>query len=825
MHRPRASSHRSRVLFRVAVVSLAILAGAYGLPTTDARGGAPSAPLAPGLPPAGPSAGPHPLVTTLYDWDPQPFVVPPTFPLGAVAGEGAVMGTSDPHATVLLFGGLASGGLTNITALVNETTADWSIVPTATAPSPRANASLAVTGDGQYAILFGGEVDASRQTVDNQTWLFSFANDTWRNITRPGAPPARESAAFALDPADNIALLEGGWEPAASVSGGGATVIWNDTWTLNLTTLNWSQLPDPTAPRPMYGSSMIFDPVNQTFLLFGGCPGIGICSSALFQYRLGHTWNVVAASGDLPPARGAASWVWSSNWQLAFLYGGFQFASNNYLGLNDTYTYDPAGDVWNLVAGANPPGRFGAGAAFLANNDCPGMYVVGGSLAVTSYPPDGWFLDANPDITAGCNTWGGDEAGGNSGPPPGPCTPIVNITVHLESSRSLGPIPNGSLTAVGKCGTLRTITGPLGSAVFYLPNENVTFSALAALFHGATVRVNTTTVPDDLVVMPLTPLPTVAFFAQAENAGTAPVFAPLSGVVVSWAGGVLGVTNGTGGLVDPGFPGPQGPTSFLGTRPYYSNASSTVTIPYTGNVTVNLTLLADGLFSVQAYEYPDGQGIAGASGILAPVGAYTYGGSIYFTTGSTGWFNTSLPQANYTVYLSHPGFVANSTHGPVFHAWRTPTVVRLSMALAYGANLSVRLLSSSTHRPIAAGFVTVGYFPVKTTSLDGYANFTDLLPPGLYNVTGSASGFRSNSTAVDLTYLHRYTNVTLNLTPVGGCSPECVTNPNGSSVGYQLLPGPGTSLELYVVAPLALAVVAAIYITYLRRAESEGRAA
>jgi hypothetical protein len=806
------------------VVALAILAAVYGLPATSGT------PLAPPPPLPGAerllAAGPHPQVTTLYDWDPQPFVVPPTFPLGEIAGEGASMATSDPYGTVLLFGGLSSGGLTNLTVLANETTGVWSVVSTPTAPSPRTNASLAVTGDGQFAVLFGGEVNAATQAVDNQTWVFSFIHHTWTNVSQPVAPAPRESAAFAIDPADDVALLEGGWEPTASVRGGGATVIWNDTWTLNLTSDNWSQVNDPTAPRPMYGSAMVFDPVNSTFLLFGGCPGIGICSAGLLQYRLGHNWSLLPTNGDIPPARGAASMVWSDTWQLVFMFGGFQFAGNNYLGLNDTYVYDPDGRSWSAIVGAGPPGRFDAASAFLGNNGCPGMLVVGGSYALTAYPPDGWFMDANPDIGSGCNIWGGDENGGSSGPPPGPCTPVINITVALESSVTHLGIPNGSVTSVGKCGTTRATTGPLGSVVFDLPNENVTFSALAALFHSASVRVNTTSLPTPTVPILLTPLPVITFYAQAENPGTFPdAFVPLPGVLIAWVGGAVGITNFTGGLIDFGFPGAQGATTFEGTRPYYSNATATALIPYTGKVWVNLTLLADGLFSVQAYEYPDGQGIVNATGIIAPVGAFTYGGPIYFTTGPSGWFNISLPQANYTVFVSHPGFQSNSTHGAVFHAWRTPTVVMLSLTLAYGSNVSVQLLSSATHDPIPAGVVTIGYFPMETTSDRGWANFTDLLPPGEYNVSGSAAGFRPNSTTVDLTYLHRFTNLTLYLTPMSLCSPECVVNPNGTSGGYQLLPGSGAALDLYIVAPLALAVGAAIYITYLRRPESEGRPA
>jgi hypothetical protein len=825
VRRPEASTARRRSSQRVAVLALAILSCFYGFPTASATGAGPPAPLpGTGLAFAAAPADPHPAVTTLYDWDPEPFIVSPQFPLESIAGEGASMVTSDPYGTVLLFGGLSPTGLTNVTVLANETTGNWSVAPPGPAPSPRTNASLGVTADGQYAILFGGEVNASTQVVDNETWVFSFISHTWTNVTQPIAPPPRESAAFAVDSPDNVALLEGGWEPAASVSGGGATVIWNDTWTLNLTTLNWSAFPDPTAPRPMYASSMVYDPVDGSFLMFGGCPGLGICSAALRQYHLGRNWSVVSANGDLPPARGAASMVWSSTWEFVMMMGGFEFSQNSYFPLNDTYIYDPDGQTWNLVAGVGPPARYDAAASFLANNGCPGMFLVGGSLALTFQPPDGWFMDANPDIGSGCNIWGGDELGGSSGPPPGPCAPVFNITVRLESSVNRSGIPEGLVTAVGKCGTVRAATGALGDVTFDFPNENVTLTAAAALFHGASDRINTTSVPNDTVLLLLTPLPVIHFFAQGEGPGSSPfAFYALSSVLISYAGGGLGATNASGFLVDPGFSGPLGLTVFSGTRPFYSNATASGIVPYTGNVSVNLTLLQDGLFSFQAYEYPDGHGVGNASGILAPVGAYTYGGPVYFVTAPSGWFNLSLPQGNYTVYVSHPGFTSNSTHGAVFHAWRTPTVVTLSMALAYGSNVSVRLLSAATERPIPAGVVRIGYFPSDTTSTNGWANFTDLLPPGTYNVSGSAAGYRTNSTVVDLTYLTRSTNLTLNLTPLGGCSPECIVTPNGTTVGYRLLPGAGTALDLYIVAPLALVIAAAIYVAYLRRPESEGR--
>jgi hypothetical protein len=80
-----------------------------------------------------------PLVTALFDWDTQPFILPPPFPIVDIAGEGAVMTTSDLYGTVLLFGGEGPSALTKPTLHGNQYTETRDVEPQTAPPSPRAH--------------------------------------------------------------------------------------------------------------------------------------------------------------------------------------------------------------------------------------------------------------------------------------------------------------------------------------------------------------------------------------------------------------------------------------------------------------------------------------------------------------------------------------------------------------------------------------------------------------------------------------------------------------------------------------------------------------
>ncbi|HEY6237698.1 MAG TPA: kelch repeat-containing protein, partial [Thermoplasmata archaeon] len=625
-------------------------------------------------------------MTGIYDWDTQPLILPPSFPAGEVAGEGAVMTTSDPHGTVLLFGGEAPSGLTNRTLTVNETNGYWNVAPVPVAPSPRANVSIATIGLGRYAVLFGGVVNLTSGACDNETWRFDFVNRSWTNVTNAIAPPPREDAAFAADDGSGFAVLEGGWDPSYSVGGAGASVTWNDTWLLNLTSLNWTRANVSGAPRPLFGSSLVAYPATHRFYLFGGCSTF--CSNAMFSYVVGGNWTRVPEQGDVPSPRASASSAWASTYNVSMVFGGFVWGGNSYAPLNDTFQFDPVTLTWDLIlSGIGPSSRFGSAGSFLGNNGCPGLFVVGGSSALVQTPADGWFLDTNPDLGSGCDIWGGDKIGGSGGPGTGNCSAATNLSVSVVDSSNFRGVPGATVQLIGRCGALSLGADASGYANFSaLPNETVRVVTTAAGFHQNQTDVNLSlALPGPTFVrVLLDPLPSVhvqTFGISYEQGITNLENVSIFGGAFTF----LGLTDPFGWLNVSAYSGPQGPTMFVALKAYYSNGSATANIPWTGVVSFSIVLFADGPFDVHITEFPDGLGVSGATGVITPVGAYAFGGPLVYATDVNGWFNTSLPQTNYSVSAQALGFLSN-TSAPVAHLWAKRSVVTVNLTLLRGGD-------------------------------------------------------------------------------------------------------------------------------------------
>jgi hypothetical protein len=284
---------------------------------------------------------------------------------------------------------------------------------------------------------------------------------------------------------------------------------------------------------------------------------------------------------------------------------------------------------------------------------------------------------------------------------------------------------------------------------------------------------------------------------------------------------LLGSSDASGYLRIPVLLAIEGPTFFFASEAGYSNASVAAIIPFTGPLNVTLDLLSYGGFDVHVLRDPAGPSIGGAVGTITPTGLGAYGSPFGFVTNAQGWYNVSLPLSNYTVNASATGYLPNTTGAPVFHGWVNDTVVVLPLPLLYGANVSVRLIDARTHQPIAGGTVAIDPgAPVKTGAL-GWANFTNLRPPRRAVVLGEAPGYFNNSTAVDLEYRAVLAGVHLDLTPISNCPGNCPPKANATgSSPFRLLPSGGITLELFLLAPLLLAVAGAAYAWSLRRAPS-----
>ncbi|MCI4323609.1 MAG: hypothetical protein L3K03_06280 [Thermoplasmata archaeon] len=735
-------------------------------------------------------------------------------------GEGARMVVDNSRGNLYVFGGEGSTGLTSDTWDYNVSEQSVDQVGTSPSPSPRTNASFESAPQSDFAVLFGGLSDLTTQTTSNDTWIFYYSNTTWFNVTHPLAPPARESAAFAVNDSAGAgsALLEGGWTPKTSLDGGTASVLWSDTWSLNLTSFNWTLLHPAHAPPPMFGAGLLWQNATDRYDLFGGCSYS--CSAALWTYAspgvgAAATWQTVSTEGAAPSPRAAEAWAWDGEDQLAVAWGGFTWSPSGPTALGDGFFLSPSGgNSWSPVPTANGPGpRFDAPAAWADFPGCVGLNLNGGNVALNA-PPTNYSI-LQPVGTPSNDCLENEYTGGGSPPPP-PCQGF-NGTLSLRVTDKLtgAPIAGATVTVVGRYACISNAlttnaAGYLNESLAAPDFLNITVNAVG--YRGAALTdrpfpSNVTTF-ENFTLLPLPSLH-IRAWGRTESAGTS----PLPGTVISAEGSELGTSNASGWVNASAVDLANGSKVVIsGTHPGWFGNSTTVIVPDVGPVEGNVTLLEGGALAVEAVDATTGLALAGAVGSLTDND--TGGGNpVHFATTASGWWNQSeLVAGNYSVALSVTGYVPKVAS--VFHPWLVTTTVVVRLSPEVGAQVGIDLRNAQTGLPIADGQVTFGSLGQSSTDAAGWANFSGLKPPGNYFLTAAASGYVGNNTYVTIEYGSILTKE-LNLTPISvcdnpaGCGTPAV-GPPAASFGF--LPSGGLLGALIFATPIAILAVTLLYV-------------
>jgi hypothetical protein len=271
---------------------------------------------------------------------------------------------------LVLFGGLSDLNAAGGRDVFNDTwTFDgtsWREVSSPTAPSAREDPAMATLGG--KVVLFGGF-----DTVNNlsDTWVF---DGIWTEVSPPHSPPPRSSGMMVT--IGGRIVLYGG---AGTV--GGITVALGDTWTFD--GADWSEVSvtaSPPARDDVSGAT-----VGGMGALFGGAIANGPVGGDTWTFD-GRTWSQVMASG--PSARGSANL--GTLGSEVVLFGGFVDNSNGTLAsVGDTWTFD--GTAWSPVTlSTSPPARSDASIATL---DGKVVLFGGDPYPVTDLADDTWTFD------------------------------------------------------------------------------------------------------------------------------------------------------------------------------------------------------------------------------------------------------------------------------------------------------------------------------------------------------------------------------------------------------------------------------------------------
>ena len=257
----------------------------------------------------------------------------------------------------IAFGGdVSSTTATNWTLSYDLPNSPWTNITPTGGPSPRVGAMMVYDSRADRVVLFGGLTPTLSTFAD--TWVFDYANDTWTNVTPSTSPSARGAAAMSYDPVADRVILFGGF---ASFS------LAADTWTYDYSANTWTQLSPSGSPAGRYLASMVYDPIRQRTLLFGG----GILSgytvvftsdTYAFDYAT-DAWALLTPTTS-PPGRGGAGMAYDVTAQRTILFGGASgTATSTFLG--DTWAYDSSSNTWtNLTVTYSPQARVDLGLAY-----------------------------------------------------------------------------------------------------------------------------------------------------------------------------------------------------------------------------------------------------------------------------------------------------------------------------------------------------------------------------------------------------------------------------------------------------------------------------
>jgi outer membrane protein assembly factor BamB len=222
---------------------------------------------------------------------------------------------------MLVHGGWDGGYLSSTHMLRLDASPGWEpVVPTGPKAPPRHTFASAYDPAGNRMVVFGGSDYFEYQ---GDVWELSLAQLTpsWAPLAAVGAPPSpRRLAKAVFDPLRGRMLLFGGYDGT----------FYGDLWqlTLGAGAPVWTQLSIPgPAPTPRAAHSMIYDPVGDRVILFGGYDGVTppfLRLNDLWALNLSGAlaWQQLAPSGTPPSRRGSHAAAYDAIGHRMVVYGG-----------------------------------------------------------------------------------------------------------------------------------------------------------------------------------------------------------------------------------------------------------------------------------------------------------------------------------------------------------------------------------------------------------------------------------------------------------------------------------------------------------------------
>ncbi len=216
-------------------------------------------------------------------------------------------------------------------------------------PSPRTGSNMVYDPNNQEIILFGGLEDPMHHDWEsllrNDTWIYNIKTNSWKLLLLDVQPDERYSHSMVYNPMSNSVLLFGGVTAYGRV---------NDLWEFSLESKTWTNLEESSTPPVRSSSPLVYDANNNRIILFGGYGAFDILLSDTWTYHLENkTWTQII-SLTKPAKRYGHSMVYDSDNEYMILFGG-----NDYGKKDDTWVLDCENDIWvELNSTIKPSNRY-----------------------------------------------------------------------------------------------------------------------------------------------------------------------------------------------------------------------------------------------------------------------------------------------------------------------------------------------------------------------------------------------------------------------------------------------------------------------------------
>ncbi|QEE14600.2 Kelch repeat-containing protein [Promethearchaeum syntrophicum] len=202
-----------------------------------------------------------------------------------------------------------------------------------------------------------------------------------------GNPGLRTGQKMVYNPVAEEIILFGGNR------GNGDTSLLDTVWKYNISQSEWVEINPGLSPISRYNHAMVYLPGNNSILLFGGRKNSDYTQlDDTWKYDLRtNTWEEIICTPK-PPARQFSSLTYDSQSERALLFGGF---GQNEEHLNDLWEFTPENNTWTEITTTNAPqSRYGH--SLIYRNATNNAYLFGGrTLGLND---DLWKFD--PSINA-----------------------------------------------------------------------------------------------------------------------------------------------------------------------------------------------------------------------------------------------------------------------------------------------------------------------------------------------------------------------------------------------------------------------------------------